>query len=116
MGFCRKRSSRTLRGGKHRSALAWFDREDYSKILETLGYPEDFSRDWNRWHELAQLREQRLKGRGFLAVRVLVRPDELLSWCNAKGIAPDVKALDHLVAVRGEGVGLPRTDGPRDRQ
>lgn len=99
MGFYRKRSSRTLRGGKHRSPIAWFTREGYPRIIELLAYPEELSRDFDRWHELAQDRERHLKRRGFLVVRVEVRADELLDWCAAE--KPSIGALNGFVAVRG---------------
>lgn len=104
MGFYRKRSSRTLKGGKHRAPLAWFKQAEYARVIEILGYPDGYSRDYNRWRELAENEEQSLKRSGLLAVRVTIHPEELLRWAEAKQTTP-LAALNYMLAARGMALG-----------
>ncbi|PDT68506.1 hypothetical protein [Bradyrhizobium sp. C9] len=99
----KRRSNKSLKGGKLRIPLAWFEPEDYSGILDILNFPDDMSRSYARWNELAKNREQDLKQRGFFAVRVTVRPDEFKKWCASKSMQPDGRALNLFVDERGTG-------------
>jgi hypothetical protein len=98
-----RRRSSTKVGGTNRSGVAWFEPEEYARILEIMNYPPDMSRDYERWRELAEGRQRGRKGNAGFIVRVVVHPEEFVGWCASKAIQPDYGALNTFVYERATG-------------
>jgi hypothetical protein len=82
--------------------FAWYEPDDYARVLEILNYPEGMTRSFERWREAAEESERSMKRSrspmGLFPVRVVIKPDKLLAWCAARSIKPSRTALDRLVA------------------
>jgi hypothetical protein len=89
--------NRVLKGGGTRIPLAWFQADEYARILEIVNYPEGMSRSFDRWHEVAQGHENRFKSRGFFVVRVVIHPDEFVGWCAANAVQPNSQAIQRFI-------------------
>ncbi len=93
----RRRPAASSRIGGQRSGLPWFEPEEYPRILEVMNYPPDMSRDYERWREVAENKESALKRMGKLVVRVVVHPEEFISWCATHSIQPNSGSIDGFV-------------------
>ena len=84
-----------------RSGLAWFETpENYARILEIMGHPEDMTRSYDRWREVTENKERSLKRGGrFMPIRVVIDPDKFVAWCAARSMQPDRNALSHFVEI-----------------
>lgn len=87
-----------------RIPIAWYEPEDYARMLEILNYPEGMTRSYERWREVTENRERNVKrGRqSRFAVRVVIKSDKFLAWCTARAIDP---SMDTLHAFLNEAVG-----------
>lgn len=77
-------------GGKLRTGMAWFEPQEYARILEIMNYPSDMSRDYDRWREVAENSARSGKRAGRFIVRVVVHPEEFVEWCASKAVQPIV--------------------------
>lgn len=74
------------------AGLAWFAQDDYSAWRELLP-DRRWHATWQAWLEAAEQTFQRVEHQGILAVKAHVSPDELVAWCQARGIDVDAHAL-----------------------
>ena len=84
-------------GSKGRHRVLQIKAEHYDRMIEIMGYPEDMSRSYERWRQIAEGLKRRLQSKGYFVVPVIADPDKFLAWCVAKDISPDRQALDGFV-------------------
>ena len=82
-----------------RIPLAWYEPEDYARIIEILNYPDGMTRSFERWQEVSQNSERDLKRsrKGLFPVRVVIHPDKFLAWCTARAVEPSVQAINIFI-------------------
>lgn len=80
--------------------MAWYEPDDYARILEILHYPEGMTRSFERWREVAENDERTMKysRMSLFPVRVLIKPDKFLAWCAARSVEPSSNVLPTFVA------------------
>ena len=76
----------------HPVGIAWYAREDYGRILAIMSDAELMPDTFDDWLERAAAVEDQLRARGFRLLRVPLRPDVFLGWCQASGVPADAEA------------------------
>jgi hypothetical protein len=72
--------------------IAWYRREDYPRVLETMVDANLLPKTFDAWQRIAEKAESRFVGQGMIVVRAPVDPYPFLAWCRAKGMQADAKA------------------------
>jgi hypothetical protein len=82
-----------------RIGLAWYEPQDYARMLEIMNYPGGMSRSYERWREVAENDERSWKRRrgGFMPIRVVINPDKFLAWCSARSKEPNIYTVGSFV-------------------
>lgn len=74
------------------TGIAWFRREDWTRILEIMEDAEKIGPDFDRWEKLAKSIEERLNSQGVIVVRAMIDPDIFRDWCLKNSLPVDAKA------------------------
>ena len=79
--------------------IAWYEPGDYPRLLEAMaesGLPASYA----TWLMSATQVEREVARSGVEVRRVRVEPEAFLTWCRARGDAPDAKARAAFVQER----------------
>lgn len=71
--------------------IAWYERSDYSRILEIMDDAEKLPRTYDRWKQIAERGESQLRSAGHIVVRAVIKPDDFVAWCSRHGHEVDAK-------------------------
>lgn len=75
------------------TALPWYDRRDYTALLQLFSDPDNLPATYDAWLERAERTEKQLQRAGFAVVRIWLRPTAFAVWCEERNLAPDQAAL-----------------------
>lgn len=73
-------------------ALPWYENEDWPVLHSLFLERDSVSESYGKWLSRALEAERRYTVDGYTVVRVIVRPEPLLDWCNANNRIIDLKA------------------------
>lgn len=83
--------------------VLWLHPKDYARFREICG--ADVDDTYEAWRDRIEGKLKALTARGIEVERVLIDPDEFLTWCQAKGQQPNGEARAaypaYLLASRG---------------
>ena len=96
----------------HPVGIAWYAREDYGRILEVMADADLMPDTFDAWSERATEVEAQLKARGFRVLRVALRPEAFLAWCQASDVPADAEARCQYAADSADRV---EADNPQIR-
>lgn len=71
--------------------VAWYERDDYPRILEIMTDAEKLPRTYNQWKQRAELSESQQRAAGRSVVRAIIKPDDFVAWCAGNGHKVDAK-------------------------
>jgi len=66
--------------------VGWYIREDYPRILEVMTDAGKLPRTYEEWLEGVESGERNLKMQGRMVIRVIIRADDFVAWCSARGL------------------------------
>ncbi|MFN3686119.1 hypothetical protein [Salinarimonas sp.] len=72
--------------------IAWYERDDYPRILEIMTDADTLPRTYDAWKKSAEGAERAVKGSGAHVVRAIIEPDKFRAWCLSNGLDVDAKA------------------------
>ena len=75
-----------------RVGIAWYAREYYGRILETMADSDQMPDTFDDWVARATEVEAQLKAHGFPVLHVALRPEAFLAWCRANAVSADANA------------------------
>jgi hypothetical protein len=89
--------------------VPWYRPSDYDAAASLFG---DLPSTYPAWHNRALKCEDHCRIAAMPCLRVLVRPDELLAWCQARQIQPHAEARSTYVVEKARSLLWP--DPPAD--
>jgi hypothetical protein len=81
-------------------AVAWYSPEDWHRLREGAADPEALETTYEEWVATANSALQKIRNAGLSAEKVQVNVDELISWCEAQGLALDGHARARYAAEK----------------
>jgi hypothetical protein len=75
-------------------ALPWYERSDYTRILEIMEDREFFNESFDQWLSGARQAETELAASGRITVRAHIEPEAFVAWCALHGLKVDDHARD----------------------
>lgn len=88
------------------AGLAWYKREDYSRIIQIMSDRHLLPNDFDIWLRKAEKGANELRAQGYTVVKVYVQPDEFLVWCKSVGLDVNATArIKYAAFIAGKGGG-----------
>ena len=84
--------------GQLRFGIAWFRPAQWSRLLEISEDREDLEETFAEWESLAKEKLRDLRAQGIRAEKVTVDVEELLVWCQSRGLSVNASARSQYVA------------------
>jgi hypothetical protein len=81
-----KRRKRDRKPPTAKFGVAWYKPEQWARLLEISQDRQDLEDTYAEWEAHAEDGLHRLAGQGLAPEKVIVDVEELLAWCNEKGI------------------------------
>ena len=72
-------------------ALAWYQREDYPRILQIMKDASTLPQTYDRWLEKETARERLAMHSDKTVVKALINPETFPDWCRINGVKADAK-------------------------
>ena len=69
-----------------RLAIAWYKPEQWRRHHEVAADPDRLEKTFGEWQIIAEKAMKDFAARGVFPVKVVVDVEELLAWCNEKGL------------------------------
>ncbi len=80
--------------------IAYYKKEDWSRLLQIIDDKESMHDSWNEWHLAYRKAKNELIAKGYQVVDVEINLDELVSYCKAKGAKNTGKTRSQFVQER----------------
>jgi hypothetical protein len=81
-------------------AVGWYSPEDWHRLREGAADPEALETTYEEWVATANSTLKEIRKAGVSAEKVQVNVDELISWCEAQGLALDGHARARYAAEK----------------
>ena len=85
-------------GSAKKVALPRFQREHWSRWLETVDDPETWKETFEEWQQETEERAGRLRQASLEVIRIDLDPDQFSEWCESRGYANDAEARNRYAA------------------
>jgi hypothetical protein len=89
--------------------VPWYRLGDYDAAVSLFG---DLPTTYAEWHDRAVEWEENCRTAATPCLRVLLRPDEFLAWCQTHQVQPDTEARSTFVVEKARSLLWP--DAPAD--
>jgi len=83
------------------SCIAWYRREQWSLLKKVSADAEELEDGYDEWQQNAEQTIQKFIAQGMQIRKVDIDVNELVQWCQAKGIAVDGRSRSQYAAERG---------------
>lgn len=80
--------------------LAWYNREDYARILQIMEDADKLPPTYEKWLYSAQKVESQSKRNGTVVVRAIIDPDEFIAYCARHDLKVDAQARMRFASER----------------
>jgi hypothetical protein len=80
--------------------VTWYRRKDWPRLMQLIPDREIMQDNFAEWLCEAELMEQDIKATGTTTRRIILDPDELTAWCEARGRQPDAKGRAEYVTEK----------------
>lgn len=74
------------------TGLAWYNREDYPRILQIMEDADKLPPNFEKWQYAAHKAESQIKASGMIVVRAVIDPDEFVAYCSRHNLKVDAQA------------------------
>lgn len=68
------------------TGIAWYSRDEWDMFRASIVDADSMHRTYDEWLAQAEKTKMTLEGRGLQIVKVPIVLDELLRWCEARGL------------------------------
>jgi hypothetical protein len=89
--------------------VPWYRPGDYDAAVSMFG---DLPASYAAWHDRALEWEEHCRTAATPCLRVLLRPDEFLAWCQSRQVRPDAEARSTFVVEKARSLLWP--EAPAD--
>jgi len=72
--------------------VAWYDREDYRRILEIMEDADTLPSTYDRWRYSVDKLVRKIERDGGIIIRAKIDPERFLAWCAERSLRVDAKA------------------------
>lgn len=72
--------------------ITWYELEDFPRIKAVMADANRLHGTYSEWRLAAEQLERKLRREGKFVVRVPLRADEFVAWCQARGLHVDAQA------------------------
>jgi hypothetical protein len=83
--------------GNRASAIAWFTRDSYERVLNVMDDADMLPSTFDEWLICAKRVVERLEEAGHTALRIIIEPRSFEQWCRFQGFACDAEARGEYV-------------------
>jgi hypothetical protein len=77
--------------------LAFYRKEDWKRFIKIIDDRESMHDTWNKWHKAFLKTKRDLISQGFEVTDIKINLDELVNYCEMRGIKNDGKARSQFV-------------------
>ena len=81
-------------------AFVWYRPEQWQRIRETAADAEELEMSYSEWLQVAEERFKEVQSAGFQVEKVDVDSEELIRWCNERGLESNGKARSKYAAEK----------------
>ena len=74
------------------TAMAWFKRENFDRLLAMFEDGHKLHRTYDKWLQAAETGRKTFEVKGGRVICVDIDPDDFPKWCNTKGMNLDANA------------------------
>lgn len=80
--------------------LAYYRKEDWKRFIKIIDDRENMHDTWKNWHKAFVKTKRDLVSHGFEVTDVIIDLDELMNYCEMRGIKNDGKARSQFVQTK----------------
>lgn len=80
--------------------LAYYRKKDWKRFIKIIDDRESMHDTWNEWHNAFLKTKKDLILRGFEVENIEIDLDELINYCEIRGIKNDGKARSQFVQAK----------------
>ncbi len=80
--------------------LGWYRREDWDRLLQMFPDRDQMHDSYDEWLADVRHHEKFLRREGNITKRIVVKPDELATWCTIRGKAPIASARAEYISEK----------------
>ena len=77
--------------------ICWFQPDQWSRLLQIVEDPNELDDSYDEWRKNAHQTIQRFRAQGLSVRKVSVNLEDLLSWCNERGVPVNGKSRSEYV-------------------
>jgi hypothetical protein len=80
--------------------VAWYRKDQWDKLLSVSTDRDDLEKTFEEWEDAAERKLSQLKAAGQTMDKIEIDVDELVSWCEKKGLPIDQSARARFAAEK----------------
>lgn len=80
--------------------LAYYRKKDWKRFVKIIDDRESMHDTWHDWHKDFEKTKHELINQGFDVIDIVVDLNELIKYCNLKGIKNDGKARSQFIQAK----------------
>jgi len=80
-------------------SFAWYQPDQWQRLKEVVDDPSSLDDTYQQWKHSAENAITEMRSNGHVVCKISINIDELLVWCDAKGIRPDSSARSEFAAM-----------------
>jgi len=81
-------------------AIVWYRPEQWQRVRDVATDAEELEMSYIEWLKVAEERFKEIQSKGFRVERVDVDSEELILWCNERGLENNGKARSRYAAEK----------------
>ena len=81
-------------------AFVWYRPDQWRRVRDVAADAEGLEMSYSEWLQVAQARFAEVQSAGFRVEKVEVDSEELIRWCNERGLENDGKARSRYAAEK----------------
>lgn len=81
-------------------SFAWFQPEEWTRLKEVVEDPSTLDDTYDEWRKNAESTIGEFRANGQSVRKISIKINELLDWCESKGVKPDGKARSEFAALK----------------
>lgn len=84
------------------TCIAWYLREQWSHLRQVSADAADLEDTYDEWEQNAEKAIQKFIAQGMQIRKIVIDVNELVQWCEVKGVSVDGAARSRYAAEKGE--------------
>lgn len=79
-------------------SYAWYQADDWKQLKQTIEDPSTLDDTYAEWRHNAEDAIKEIRANGHTINKISIKIDQLMAWCDAKGVKPDSSARAEYAA------------------